>query len=231
MNIKKFDNNELQVVLDQLVPFHSPHYIKVQNLIINLIQIKPSFCLYVGEHASLDMPVFTSSECETIVRTVIKEKKIEDWAVTYMLVLFCQRYGKARSDDEAWQFMSAYLQIIIMIAIRKDDHSAKVSQLSVRLRMGLKDNNPQSEVVKKLIDIHAQRASLTKSLAALRVYEAKIRSDEESGKVVNQKLAGKISQIRLAYEVVAENKAFVGKTYTNSQTPIIINPPNNFKNH
>ena len=88
MNIKKFDNNELQVVLDQLVPFHSPHYIKVQNLIINLIQIKPSFCLYVGEHASLDMPVLTSSECETIVRTVIKEKKIEDWAVTYMLVLF-----------------------------------------------------------------------------------------------------------------------------------------------
>ncbi|MEN8626068.1 hypothetical protein [Psychrobacter proteolyticus] len=104
-----------------------------------------------------------------------------------------------------------------MIAIRKDEHSAKVSQLSVRLRMGLKDNNPQSEIVKKLIDIHAQRASLTNALAALRVYEAKIRSDEESGKVVNQKLAGKIGQIRLAYEVVAENKAFVGKTYTNSQ--------------
>lgn len=134
-----------------------------------------------------------------------------------MLVLFYQRYGQARRDDEAWQFMSAYLQIIIMIAIRKDEHSAKVSQLSVRLRMGLKDNNPQSEIVKKLIDIHAQRASLTNALAALRVYEAKIRSDEESGKVVNQKLAGKIGQIRLAYEVVAENKAFVGKTYTNSQ--------------
>lgn len=217
MNIKKFDNNELQVVLDQLVPFHSPHYIKVQNLIINLIQIKPSFCFCVGEHASLDMPVFTSSECETIVRTVVKEKNIENWAVTYMLVCFYQRYGQIHPDNEAWQFMSAYLQIIIMIAIRKDDHSAKVGQLSVRLRMGLKNNNPQSEVVKKLIDIHAQRASLTKVLAALRVYETKIRSDEESGKVVNQKLAGKIGQIRLVYEVVAENKAFVGKTYTNSQ--------------
>lgn len=217
MNIKKFDNNELKMVLDQLVPLDSPHYIKVQNLIINLIQIKPSFCLCVGEHASLVMPVFTSSECETIVRTVIKGKKIEDWAVTYMLVLFYQKYGQAHIDNEAWQFMSAYLQVIIMIAIRKDDHSAKVNQLSVRLRMGLKDNNPQSEIVKKLIDIHAQRASLTNALAALRVYEAKIRSDEESGKVVNQKLAGKIGQIRLAYEVVAENKAFVGKTYTNSQ--------------
>ena len=217
MNINKFDNKELKVVLDQLVPLDSPHCIKVQNLIIHLIQIKPSFCLYVSEHASLVMPVFTSSECETIVRTVIKGKKIEDWAVTYMLVLFCQRYGQARSDDEAWRFMSAYLQIIIMIAIRKDDHSAKVSQLSVRLRMGLKDNNPQSEIVKKLISIHAQHASLTDALAALRQYEAQIGNDEKLGRIVNKKLAGKIGQIRLAYEVVAENKAFVGKTYTNSQ--------------
>lgn len=217
MNIKKFDNRELQAVLDQLVPLDSPYCIKVQNLVINTLYINPGFCLHIGEHASLDMPVFTSSECETIVRTVIKEKNIENWAVTYMLVLFYQSYGQARSDDEAWQFMSAYLQIIIMIAIRKDDHSAKVSQLGVRLRMGLKENNPQSELVKKLIDIHAQRASLTNALAALRVYEAKIRSDEESGKVVNQKLAGKIGQIRLAYEVVAENKAFVGKTYANSK--------------
>ena len=217
MNIKKFENNELKAVLDQLVALDSPHYIKVQNLIINLIQIKPNFCFYAGEYASLDMPVFTSSECETIVRTVIKEKNIENWAVTYMLVLFYQRYGQVHPDNEAWQFMSVYLQVIIMIAVRKDEHSAKVNQLSVRLRMGLKDNNPQSEIVKKLIDIHAQHHSLTNALAALRVYEAKIRSDEESGKVVNQKLAGKIGQIRLAYEVVAENKAFVGKTYTNSQ--------------
>ena len=152
MNIKHFDNSELQRVLDHLVPLDSPYCIKVQNLIINTFYINLGFCLHIGEQASLNMPVFTLSECEAIARKVVKEKKIEDWAVTYMLVLFYQRYGQARSDDEAWQFMSAYLQIIIMIAIRKDEHSAKVSQLSVRLRMGLKDNNPQSEIVKKLID-------------------------------------------------------------------------------
>ena len=129
MNIKKFDNKELKVVLDQLVPFDSPHYIKVQNLIINLIKVKPSFCLCVGEHTSLDMPVFTSSECKAIVRKVVKEKKIEDWAVTYMLVLFYQRYGQVHPDNEAWQFMSAYLQIIIMIAIRKDKHSDPCRQI------------------------------------------------------------------------------------------------------
>ena len=217
MNIKQFDNSELQTVLDRLVPLDSPYFIKIQSLIINTLYINPGLCLHIGEQASLDMPVFTSSECEAIARKVVKEKKIENWAVTYMLVLFYQRYGQARRDDEAWQFMSAYLQIIIMIAIRKDEHSVKVGQLSVRLRMGLKPNNPQAEIVKKLIDIHAQHVSLTKALAALRVYEAKIRSDEESGKVVNQKLAGKIGQIRLAYEVVAENKAFVSKTYTSSQ--------------
>ena len=213
----KFDTTELQRVLEQLVPSNSPHYIKVQNLIVNLLYINPSFYLHIGEHASLDTQVLTPSECEAIAGTVIKEKKIEDWAVTYMLVLFYQRYGQVHINNEAWQFMSAYLQIIIMVAIRKDEHSAKVNQLSVRLRMGLKDNNPQSEIVKKLINIHAQRASLTKALAMLRQYEAQIRNNEESGKVVNQKLAGKIGQIRLAYEVVAENKAFVGKTYTNSQ--------------
>ncbi|MGE6343412.1 hypothetical protein [Psychrobacter nivimaris] len=217
MNIKQFDNSELQRVLDNLVPLDSLYCIKVQTLIINTLYINPSFYLHIDEYAKIDMPVFASSECEAIAREVVKEKKIEAWAVTYMLVLFYQRYGQARSDNEAWQFMSAYLQIIIMIAIRKDEHSAKVSQLSVRLRMGLKDNNPQSEIIKKLIDIHAQRASLRNALEALRVYEAKIRSDEESGKVVNQKLASKIGQIRLAYEVIAENKAFVGKTYTNSQ--------------
>ena len=217
MNIKQFDNSELQRVLDHLVPLDSPYCIKVQSLIINALYINLGFCLHIGEHANIDMPIFASFECEAIARTVVKEKRIEDWAVTYMLVLFYQRYGQVYIDSEAWQFMSAYLQIIIMIAIRKDEHSAKVNQLSVRLRMGLKDNNPQSEIVKKLINIHAQRASLTNALAALRVYEAKIRRDEESGKVVNQKLAGKIGQIRLAYEVVAENKAFVGKTYTNSQ--------------
>ena len=218
MNIKQFDNSELQRVLDDLVPLDSTYCIKVQNLIINTLYINPGFCLHIGEHASLDMPVFTSSECETIARTVVKEKKIEDWAVTYMLVLFYKRYGQVHIYNEAWQFMSAYLQIIIMIAIRKDEHSAKVNQLSVRLRMGLKDNNPQSEIVKKLIDIHAQYTSLTNVLAVLRQYEAQIRDDEESGKVVNQKLASKVGQIRLAYEVVAENKAFVGKTYTNSQS-------------
>jgi len=217
MNIKQFDNNELQKILDHLVPLDSPYCIKIQSLITSTIYINPGFCLHIGGYANIDMPVFASSEYEAIAREVVKEKKIEDWAVTYMLVLFYQRYGQVHPDNEAWQFMSAYLQIIIMIAIRKDEHSAKVSQLSVRLRMGLRDNNPQSEIVKKLIDIHAQRASLKNALAALRVYEAKIRSDEESGKVMNQKLAGKIGQIRLAYEVVAENKAFVGKTYTNSQ--------------
>ncbi|MGM8888872.1 hypothetical protein ACS8FD_23290, partial [Psychrobacter sp. 1U2] len=105
MNIKKFDNNELKVVFDQLIPLDSPYCIKVQNLIINTLYISPGFCLHIGEQANIDMPVFTSSECEAIARKVVKEKKIEDWAVTYMLVLFYQRYGQVHTDDGAWQFM------------------------------------------------------------------------------------------------------------------------------
>ena len=217
MNMHKFDTTELQRVLEQLVPSNSPHYIKVQNLVVNLLDINPNFYLHIGEHASLDIQVLTPSECEAIAGTVIKEKKIEDWAVTYMLVLFYQRYGQVHINNEAWRFMSAYLQVIIMIAARKDEHSAKINQLSVRFRMGLKNNNPQSKIVDKLITIHAQHDSMANVLSALRQYEAQTKNNEASGKVINQKLAGKIGQIRLAYEVIAENKVFVGKTYSNSK--------------
>ena len=117
MNIKQFDNSELQKVLDHLVPLDSPYCIKIQSLITNTLYINPGFCLHISEHANIEMPVFISSECEAIAKTVVKEKKIEDWAVTYMLVLFYQRYGQAHIDNEAWQFMSAYLQIIIMIVL------------------------------------------------------------------------------------------------------------------
>lgn len=217
MNMHKFDSAELQRVLEHLVPSNSPHHIKVQNLIVNLLDINPNFYLQISEHASLDTQVLTPSECEAIACTVIKEKRIEDWAVTYMLVLFYQKHGQVHINNEAWQFMSAYLQVIIMIAVRKDEHSAKINQLSVRLRMGLKNNNPQSKIVDKLITIHAQHDSMANVLSALRQYEAQTKNNEASGKVINQKLAGKIGQIRLAYEVVAENKVFVGKTYTNSK--------------
>ena len=74
MNIKQFDNSELQRVLDHLVPLDSPYCIKVQNLIINTFYINPGFCLHIGEQAKIDMPVFTSSECEAIARKVVKEK-------------------------------------------------------------------------------------------------------------------------------------------------------------
>tara|TARA_R100000935_G_scaffold57159_2_gene90488 strand:- start:370 stop:639 length:270 start_codon:yes stop_codon:yes gene_type:complete len=88
MNIHKFDSAELQRVLEQLVPSNSPHYIKVQNLIVNLLDINPNFYLQISEHASLDTQVLIPSECEVIAGTVIKEKNIENWAVTYMLVWF-----------------------------------------------------------------------------------------------------------------------------------------------
>ncbi len=74
-----------------------------------------------------------------------------------------------------------------------------------------------SHLVERAANYHGDTRICFKMLTMLDEYEVQIRNDEKSGKIINQKLADKIGQIRLAYEVVAENKALVGKIYTNSQ--------------
>ena len=140
-----------------------------------------------------------------------------------MLVLFYKKYGVVDSKSNAWQFMSVYLQIILMITLREDKHFAKVNQLGVRVRMGLSAHNPQSEILNKLIHIHTQQNTLAGVLDRIRQYEALTKQSETSGRVINKKLAGKIGRIRLAYEVVAEDKEFVGKTYSKADSKVVVN--------
>lgn len=213
MNLNK---NELKKVLNKLIPEGSPDSLKIQNLIIYVLGFRPNFALNINFAIDVFEVNFTESECFDIATIIIKEQKTEEWAVTYMLVLFYKRYGTVDSKNSAWQFMSVYLQIIIRITMRGDNHFAKVSQLGVRVRMGLNAHNPQSELINQLIDIHAQRSSLENVLDAICQYEVLTKQSEASSKVVNKKLAGKIGRIRLAYEVVAEDKAFIGKTYSKS---------------
>ena len=213
MNLNK---NELDIVLDKLVPEGSPDVVRIQDLIIYVLGFRPNFALNINFAIDIFEVNFTEGECSDIATRIIKEQKIEEWAVSYMLILFYQKYGEVDRKSIAWQFMSIYLQIIVRITMRGDGHLAKVSQLGVRVRMGLNANNPQSEIVKELIGIHAQQSSLESVLHAIRQYEVLTKQSEASSKVVNKKLAGKIGRIRLAYEVVAEDKAFIGKTYSKS---------------
>lgn len=57
---------------------------------------------------------------------------------------------------------------------------------------------------------------MSSCLSYIRQYEVSVKQKEATGKTANQYLGSKIGQIRLAYEVVINNKTFVGKTYTES---------------
>ncbi|MFT0772547.1 hypothetical protein [Psychrobacter aquimaris] len=208
------DKDKLKKTLDKLVPTNSPASLKIQNLIDYTVSLKPDLALNINFiRESLEM-IFTDNECDDIADKIVKAKKIEEWAVSYMLILFYRRYGAVSSRSSAWQFMSVYLQIILRITMREDKHFAKVNQLGVRVRMGLNAHNPQSEILNELIHIHNQQDTLAGIIDGIRQYEAITKQSEASGEVINKKLAGKIGRIRLAYEVVAEDKQFVGKTYS-----------------
>lgn len=217
------NKDRLKKALDKLVPARSPANLKIQNLITYVVSLKPGFALNIEcIPESLEM-IFTNNECDDIADKIVKAKKIEEWAVSYMLVLFYKKYGAVDSKSHAWQFMSVYLQIILRITLREDKHFAKVNQLGVRVRMGLSTHNPQSEILNELIHIHSQQNTLAGVLDSIREYEALTKQYETSGKVINKKLAGKIGRIRLAYEVVAEDKAFVGKTYSKADNKDVVN--------
>lgn len=211
------NKDKLRTVLDKLIPEDAPASLKIQNLITYVVSLKPGFALnteFISESLEIS---FTVDECNDITDQIVKAKKIEEWAVSYMLILFYKKYGAVDSKSRAWQFMSAYLQIILRITLREDKHFAKVNQLGVRVRMGLNAHNPQSEILNELIHIHTQQDTLAGVLDGIRQYEAITKQSEASGKVINKKLAGKIGRIRLAYEVVAEDKEFVGKTYSKTR--------------
>ena len=217
------NKDKFKKALDKLVPARSPASLKIQNLITYVVSLKPGFALnteFISESLEIS---FTVDECNNIADKIVKAKKIEEWAVSYMLVLFYKRYGAVGSKSHAWQFMSVYLQIILRITLREDKHFAKVNQLGVRVRMGLSAHNPQSEILSQLIHIHTQQNTLAGVLDRIRQYEALTKQSETSGKVINKKLAGKIGRIRLAYEVVAEDKQFVGKTYSKADSKNVVN--------
>ena len=217
------NNDKFRTALDKLVPARSPASRKIQSLTAYVVSLKQGFALNIEFITEPFEISFTVNECSNIADQIVKAKKIEEWAVSYMLVLFYKKYGVVDSKSSAWRFMSAYLQIIIRITLREDKHFAKVNQLGVRVRMGLNAHNPQSEILNQLIHIHTQQNTLAGVLDRIRHYETLTRQSEASGKVINKKLAGKIGRIRLAYEVVAEDKHFVGKTYSKADSKDVVN--------
>lgn len=205
---------ELEIVLDKIIPADSTASLKIRSLVDQTVSLKPIGIVDIYRGSDEYEILLTVAECPHIAQSIVKKQKTDEWSVSYMLVLFYQKYGPLNKDSSAWHFMSIYLQIIIRITLREDNHFAKVSQLGVRLRMGLKAHNPQSEIINQLIDIHSYHDSLENIIKAIRQYEISTKQSEASGLTINKKLAEKIGRIRLVYEVVAEDKVFISKSYS-----------------
>lgn len=224
-------SDDIQTLVNKLVPADSPSCEVIQSLFLAAINLNIDFCLsnylskcsltyldaIVDQHRHvINTDVLTTQGCQEICKDIIRNKCSDTWAVTYMLVVFYEAHGKVRKGSDAWLFMSSYLQIIFMITSRNDKHYAKIDRLGIRVRMGLKHGSPQGEILDTLIDIHAKHHSLEGVLASLKQYEGTIKKKEKIGERYNNNLTSKIGQIRLAYEVVAEDKEFYGKNRCSS---------------
>ena len=214
---KSFDDVTTRQVLDKLIPVDSPHQLQIRQLVINVISLVADDDIGLVFSTPYDnLKGFNDIDCEDVIKQIIRQGKTVEWAVTYMLIVFYQAYGKVNINSDAWRFMSGYLKVMIMITARHDNHFAKIDKLGVRIRMALRPTDPQHGILDQLISIHAQCDSLSSCLPYIRQDEASVKQEEATGETANQYLASKIGQIRLAYEVAIDNKAFIGKTYNES---------------
>lgn len=214
---KSFDDMTTRRVLDKLIPIDSPHHIRMSQLVIDVISLVPDYDIGLVFSTPYDnLKGFTDIDCEDVIKQIIRQGKTVEWAVTYMLIVFYQVYGEVDINNNAWRFMSGYLKVIFIITVRHDKHFAKIDKLGVRVRMALRPTDPQRGILDQLIRIHDQCDSLSSCLPHIRQYEVSVKQEEATGETANQYLASKIGQIRLAYEVAIDNKAFIGKTYNES---------------
>ncbi|WLP93348.1 hypothetical protein [Psychrobacter sp. M13] len=212
---KLFNDVTDRRVLDKLIPIDSPHHIQMSQLMIDVISLVPDDDIdSLQSTPEPNFADFTGLDCVDVMNQITRQGKTGVWAVTYMLIVFYQAYGAIDVKSNAWRFMSGYLKVMVMIAVRHDKHFAKIDKLGVRVRMALRPSDPQRGILDQLIRIHDQCDSLSSCLSYIRQYETSVKQEEATGETANQYLASKIGQIRLAYEVAIDNKAFIGKTYT-----------------
>lgn len=207
-------------ILNKLVPPDSPCADQVQGFITALIQEHCDYSCDLIEPYTDDLSnikrqdsqhnLLTTSQCEDIIGKTRSEGMSKTWAVPYMLALFTQVYRDELLDRPAWRFMSGYLQAMVLLTARDDEHFKKINQLGMRVRMGLKPDNVQSTILAKLIKRHTSSATLKDIFDKLKVYETQTKQEEVTGK--DNKLGSKIGQIRLAYEVIIKDLDFISKT-------------------
>lgn len=201
---------EINLVIKKMVPYDSPLAERVQDLVFDLISLSPKYLLDMQEFASSADPILLSDDdCQAIIAMVKTYKNTETWAVSYMLAQFTTDHKDKLFTNACWQFMSKYLQIMLLIAQSDDNHYKKISKLGVRVRMALDINSPQAEILEQLIEIHAASNNPYKNLNDIEAYEKGKHHAEKTAAAKTDNIAKKIGEIRLAYEVAIKDKAFI----------------------
>jgi len=201
---------EINLVIKKMVPYGSPLAERVQALVFDLISLSPKYLLDMQEFASSADPILLSDDdCQAIIAMVKTYKNTETWAVSYMLAQFTTDHKDKLFTDACWQFMSKYLQIMLLIAERDDKHYKKISKLGVRVRMALDINSPQAEILEQLIEIHAASNNPYKNLNDIEAYEKGLNHAEKTAAAKTDNIAKKVGEIRLAYEVAIKDKSFI----------------------
>lgn len=194
------NNHQLAHTLDKLIPPDSPDFNYFQFKLIDLVRHK-NFLIEIANSFKLPTQELVNfEEPQLIIR---QSKKTEEWGVTYLLASFLQRY---QQDNVAIDFLGKYLQVLLLISYRGEDHKDKVKHMCVRVRMALDEHKAQHRILTKLFEVHHQNDDIESVFTDIRAFEKTTQTQESSGEIRNDHLAQKIGQIRYAYEVAYQDR-------------------------
>ena len=221
--VRNLEAIDVHRLISLIVPHDSPLSAQMHKLIFDLINLSPNYLMTTLNYSKATSSTkLTNEECDTIIRAVKSHKKSDIWSVSYMLAEFTEYYRQSPSTDKSWVFIGKYLQLILLIVERDDKHINKINNLGVRIRMALRTNSSQTEIIDELIKIHTLSGNIYENFADIESYEQDMRYKEEVGLVKTQNLAKKIGEIRLAYEIIIEDKDYIERQRRGNGKPVII---------
>lgn len=219
---------DTQQLIKKIVPDNSPLSSQMRTFILDLVALTPNYLLNIQSFdLSTNPMILSDANCQSIISLVKSNKQSDAWAVSYMLAQFINCYRNDPYSHKSWQFMSKYLQLMLLITQGDDRHYNKVNKLGVRIRMALGKNSSQAVILETLFKIHSKSNEAHQNLTDIEEYEQHTLHSERTGKAKVNNLAKKIGEIRLAYEVVIKNKAFIERSRSSNQRN---KPPKNSRN-
>jgi hypothetical protein len=226
--VRTMEAETVHGLIRRIVPYDSPLSAQVHRFVFELIKLSPRYLMRTNDQSTdSSLTKLTHDECNTIIKVVNFHKSSDIWSVPYMLAAFTDYYRQKPLTDKSWLFISKYLQFILLIVEREDKHFNKINNLGVRIRMALKKNSSQTAIIDELINIHGSSANVYENFADIESYEQGMRHREQTGLVKNTNIAKKVGEIRLAYEVVLEDKVYIERKFRGKGQSVFINKTRN----